>query len=68
MDILLEEENIDFYSDVREENNELTKQAIKNYNRTIAYFYIFINGKYLLSSSKISSLENYEILEIKSNH
>lgn len=68
MDILLEEENIDFYSDVREENNELTKQAINNYNRTIAYFYIFINGKYLLSSSKISSLENYEILEIKSNH
>ena len=68
MDILLEEENIDFYSDVREENNELTKQAINNYNRTIAYLYIFINGKYLLSSSKISSLENYEILEIKSNH
>jgi hypothetical protein len=67
-DILLEEENIDFYSDIREENNELTKQSIKNSNYTIAYLYIFINGKYLLSRSKLSNLENYELLEIKSNH
>ena len=67
-DILLEEENIDFYSDIREENNELTKQSIKNSNYTIAYLYIFINGKYLLSRNKLSNLENYELLEIKSNH
>jgi hypothetical protein len=66
-DISLEEENIDFYSDKKSQNNQLDIDYNVPSNLVLAYMYIYINGKYVISSKKIDTHNSAEEIVIYNN-
>lgn len=65
--INLFEENIDFYSDQKKENNNLKIDYNIANKSIIAYMYIYINGKYIVSTKKLEILKSAEEIIIYDN-
>lgn len=65
--INLFEENIDFYSDQKSRNEILDIDYNIATNKILAYMYIYLNGKYVISSKKIEKTSSSEELIIYSN-
>lgn len=65
--INLFEENIDFYSDQKSENNNLNIDYNIATNSIIAYMYIYINGKYIISRKKLDTQKSAEEILIYNN-
>ncbi len=67
ININLVEENIDFYSDKKSQNNQLDIDYNVPSNLVLAYMYIYINGKYVISSKKIDTHNSAEEIVIYNN-
>ncbi|MDD2673922.1 MAG: putative DNA binding domain-containing protein [Flavobacterium sp.] len=65
--INLFEENIDFYTDQKLENNNLSIDYNIATTSIIAYMYIYINGKYVISRKKLDSKNTAEEIIIYDN-
>lgn len=65
--INLFEENVDFYSDQKSENNNLNIDYNIATNSIIAYMYIYINGKYIISRKKLDIQKSAEEILIYNN-
>ncbi|MDI6050964.1 ATP-binding protein [Flavobacterium sp. XS2P24] len=65
--INLFEENVDFYSDQKSENNNLNIDYNIATNSIIAYMYIYINGKYIISRKKLDIQKSAEEVLIYNN-
>lgn len=61
------EENIDFYSDQKSDNNNLSIDYNIATDSILAYMYIYINGKYVVSTKKIDTQKLAEEIIIYNN-
>lgn len=67
IEIDLTQENPDFYVDQKTANDQLTIDYNVITPKVIAYLYIFINGKYLLSRKNLSDIKGAEEIVIYDN-